>query len=260
MSIIAADAIQFIKDLHDRPRTIIADPPYGMAYKSNIPGDKRWNKAEQAVQPVNKIINDESLQTINYPLFFKSCYDKLPEGGFLFLWANDHAMAEWSKQATNAGFTWKDTIFWDKEVVNGGDISWPFQQVVEMVLCLTKGKTKTYEIKNKFGDLRQKRANIFNIGRIRKEEKCGHPTQKPLFICQEIVRCSTLPGELVVDPFCGSGTSLLAAKLLGRKYAGCDLDPEHVTRALKRLEEETQEIADKYLYKYFQPHGKKEIF
>jgi len=250
--VIIDDAIGFIKSLRHAPRVIITDPPYGKNYKSGIPGDKRWNANKKAKRPVKRIKNDESLKTVDYLLFFETCYRKLDDEGFLFLFCNDKALLEWVPKAIEAGFDWKDTLFWDKKVQNGGDISWPFQQVVELVVCLIKGKPKTYELRSKFGELINKRANIFNIGRICEEEKCGHPTQKPLLICQELIRCSTQPNEFVVDPFCGSGTTILAAKLMGRTYAGCDIDPEHVKRTQERLKTVTQSVVDTFMYKYIE--------
>ena len=55
-----------------------------------------------------------------------------------------------------------------------------------------------------------------------RRETTGYPTQKPLKLLERIVRASSREGGLVVDPFCGSGTTLVAAAKLGRRFAGCD--------------------------------------
>jgi site-specific DNA-methyltransferase (adenine-specific) len=55
-----------------------------------------------------------------------------------------------------------------------------------------------------------------------RREATGYPTQKPLKLLDRIVRASSREGALVVDPFCGSGTTLIAAAKLGRRFAGCD--------------------------------------
>jgi site-specific DNA-methyltransferase (adenine-specific) len=62
-----------------------------------------------------------------------------------------------------------------------------------------------------------------------------HPTQKPVALMEYLIRTYTKPGELIIDPFCGSGTTLVAARNLGRHYIGCDLSPEYVAIAEKRL-------------------------
>jgi len=51
-----------------------------------------------------------------------------------------------------------------------------------------------------------------------------HPTQKPLCVLTPLIQCFSRPGAVVLDPFCGSGSTLLAAKLQGRKYIGIELD------------------------------------
>jgi site-specific DNA-methyltransferase (adenine-specific) len=55
-----------------------------------------------------------------------------------------------------------------------------------------------------------------------RREATGYPTQKPLKLLDRIVRASSREGGLVADPFCGSGTTLVAAARLGRRFAGCD--------------------------------------
>jgi len=64
-----------------------------------------------------------------------------------------------------------------------------------------------------------------------------HPTQKPLDLMTYLVKTYTLAGEIVIDPFAGSGTTLRAAQLLGRRYIGCDLSAEYVDIARRRLAE-----------------------
>jgi site-specific DNA-methyltransferase (adenine-specific) len=66
-------------------------------------------------------------------------------------------------------------------------------------------------------------------------ETTGYPTQKPLKLLERIVRASTREGELVVDPFCGSGTTLEAAARLGRRFAGIDVGDLAIETANKRL-------------------------
>lgn len=68
------------------------------------------------------------------------------------------------------------------------------------------------------------------------KERTGYPTQKPILLLEKIIKLVTDPGDLVVDPFCGSGTTLLAAKLLGRKYIGIDKSNDAVKLSLQRLQ------------------------
>ncbi|WP_368272655.1 site-specific DNA-methyltransferase, partial [Enterocloster lavalensis] len=68
------------------------------------------------------------------------------------------------------------------------------------------------------------------------KERTGYPTQKPVELLERIIRISTDPGDCVLDPFCGSGTTLVAAKLLGRNYVGIDSNPSAVRLCGQRLE------------------------
>ena len=62
-----------------------------------------------------------------------------------------------------------------------------------------------------------------------------HPTQKPVSILKPLIDCFTDPGEIVIDPFAGSGSTLDAARQLGRHYIGIELDPQHHATAQARL-------------------------
>ena len=63
----------------------------------------------------------------------------------------------------------------------------------------------------------------------------GHPTEKPLAIISELIEVSTKPNDLILDPFCGSGTTCVAAKMLGRRYIGIDISEEYCNIARMRL-------------------------
>jgi len=64
---------------------------------------------------------------------------------------------------------------------------------------------------------------------------CPHPAVYPEFIIQEIIKLLTRPGDIVLDPFVGSGTTCVAAKKLGRHYIGIDINPEYCEYAEKRV-------------------------
>ena len=68
------------------------------------------------------------------------------------------------------------------------------------------------------------------------KERVGYPTQKPIILLEQIIKLVTDEDDIVLDPFVGSGTTLVAAKLLNRKYIGVDISKEAVDLAEKRLE------------------------
>ena len=72
------------------------------------------------------------------------------------------------------------------------------------------------------------------------KERTGYPTQKPIELLERIIKISTDEGDIILDPFCGSGTTLVAAKLLGRKYLGIDINPSAIDLCKNRLDAPTK--------------------
>ena len=69
------------------------------------------------------------------------------------------------------------------------------------------------------------------------ERKYGkHPTQKPEYLLEKIVLASTEEGQVILDPFCGSGTTGVEAVRFGRKFIGIDICQEYLEISKKRLE------------------------
>lgn len=69
------------------------------------------------------------------------------------------------------------------------------------------------------------------------KERVGYPTQKPIILLEQIIKLVTDEGDIVLDPFAGSGTTLVAAKMLNRNYLGFDISKDAVGLANSRLEE-----------------------
>ena len=67
------------------------------------------------------------------------------------------------------------------------------------------------------------------------KERTGYPTQKPVALLERIIKASSNEGDMVLDPFCGSGTTLVAAAKLGRDFIGIDRSPEAIEISEKRL-------------------------
>ena len=69
-------------------------------------------------------------------------------------------------------------------------------------------------------------------------EQVGYPTQKPLALLERIIQASSNPGDVVLDPFCGCATALIAAEKLGRQWIGIDLSPVAKTLVQRRMAKE----------------------
>lgn len=75
-------------------------------------------------------------------------------------------------------------------------------------------------------------------------ERSRHPTPMPLGLARAFILLGSAPGDLVVDPFAGGGTTLVAARQLGRRYVGFEVEPEYVRAARRRLKKEPAPLSD----------------
>ncbi len=93
------------------------------------------------------------------------------------------------------------------------------------------------------------------------KERTGYPTQKPVELLEQIINISTDEEDIVLDPFCGSGTTLVAAKLLNRKYIGIDINPAAIELCKNRLEQpvKTQSILLKLGQEAYKTKTEKEL-
>jgi site-specific DNA-methyltransferase (adenine-specific) len=80
-------------------------------------------------------------------------------------------------------------------------------------------------------------SSVWRIPAVSKREKLyeNHPTQKPLRLVRRALVASTREGELVFDPYCGSGTTGVAAKELGRFFVGAEFEEEFCELAARRI-------------------------
>ena len=108
----------------------------------------------------------------------------------------------------------------------------------ETLLWASKGKgyTFNYDLINS-PDPTSQMSSVWRIPAVPKREKLHgyHPTQKPLRLVRRALLASTREGELVFDPFCGSGTTGVAAKELDRFFVGAEVEEEFCELAERRI-------------------------
>ena len=82
-----------------------------------------------------------------------------------------------------------------------------------------------------------------NISIASGKERVGYPTQEPLKLLDRIIRASSNPGDVVLDPFCGCATTCVAAEILGRQWAGIDVELKARDLVIERLQEQADKGA-----------------
>jgi site-specific DNA-methyltransferase (adenine-specific) len=109
-------------------------------------------------------------------------------------------------------FKLKNCLVWNKNNWSMGDLEGNYAEKYELILFATLGKKKLYCDKRPL--------NVLDFARTNNEE---HPTQKPVELLKEFIKNSTKENELVVDYFAGSGSTLIAAKELNRRWLGIEI-------------------------------------
>ena len=189
---------------------VVTDPPYGIGYIS------AWRKCG----PTEMLANDSEAPLWSVPLMV----NLLVDGGAMYLATRFDVSAQWNDVMRDAGLALKTPIYWDKGNHTSGDLEGDFGAQVEIFLFAHKGRHA----------LRGRR--LPNLWRFPREPASEHPTPKPVALMERMASCSTDAGQLVLDPFMGSGTTGVACANLGRKFIGIELEPRYFDIACKRIE------------------------
>jgi site-specific DNA-methyltransferase (adenine-specific) len=138
-----------------------------------------------------------------------------------YLFCDAETMFIAKPEAEKAGFRFWKPLVWDKKTIGMG---YHYRARYEFILFFEKGKRRLADLGV---------ADIIAIPRIRG----GYPAEKPVGVSEILVKQSSEPGQLVADPFMGSGSVGVAAVRLGRRFTGTDLNPQAVRLAAERLRE-----------------------
>ena len=212
---------------------VFTDPPYG---HNNNNGDliSQWEAAlgRGQVGEARPIPNDgqeEASELVQY--LFKESARLLRRGGCCCCCGGggpDPQFARWSLWM-NDPLEFKQMIVWDKGPMGMG---WHYRRSYETVLIAQKrgGPCKWYDESDRIENIIRYPA----IGKIIPQAD-QHPTVKPVKLPAHFIRLHTEPMDIVLDPFMGSGTTLVAAKNLGRKAIGIEIEEKYCEIAVKRL-------------------------
>ena len=143
---------------------------------------------------------------------------------------NSRNLAELQKQAELAGFKFQNLLVWDKGNVTPNRY---YMQGFECILMLRKGGAKNI---NNLGS-----SNILKVPNIIGNKT--HPTEKPIDLMRILIENSTQPNEIVLDPFMGSGSTMIACLNTNRKGIGIELDERYFSIAKNRIDEHQRAIA-----------------
>lgn len=211
-TIIHGDSLSVLRELPDGCiDAVIADPPYGINYVS---------------QTGARIQNDKN----PFIWFLYDAFRVLkPNGGALVCFTRWDVQQAFIDAMKIAGFQVKSEVVWDKVYHGMGDIKARFAPTHENIIFAVKGK---------FAFPGGRPRDLLTHAKINSAHMV-HPTEKPVELMEDIITSITRADDIILDPFAGSGSTLVAAKQTGRRYIGIELDDTYYHTALQRLEAAT---------------------
>ena len=231
------DCIPFMKRMKGGSIDLVfADPPYNLS-KSNY--QIKFVKSGGSDLNTNKGKWD-LLTGREYFSFTKKwiaeVYRILKENGSIWVAGTYHNIYLVGHLLQKAGFEILNEILWHKSDATPNISRTRFVADHENFIWARKGKKHTfnYEIMKMENNGKQMRS-LWSRGKTAGGKKI-HPTQKPEWLLKRIILATSRPGELVFDPFMGSGTTAVVAKKLGRNFLGTEIDKKYYNDSLKRLE------------------------
>jgi site-specific DNA-methyltransferase (adenine-specific) len=179
---------------------VVTDPPYGISYQSN-----RRKDGKSA-----PIALDWNFQV---GPFLNEVLRVLRPGGAAYIFTRWDVYPLWHRSIPPE-LALKNLIVWNKDNHSAGDLDGNFGFKWEAIMFLVKGTHKR----------RGRRwSNVWDHPRVSSKDQI-HPAEKPTGLLQRAIEASSDPGDLVVDPFCGSGATGVAAVLSGRRALLGDMD------------------------------------
>ncbi len=210
------DAIQALKSLPDASVDLmVTDPAYeSMEKHRRIGTTTRLKHSKASSNDWFTIFPDA-----RFPEFFAEAFRVMKRNTHVYVFCNSDTMFVIKPIAEAAGFRFWKPIVWDKMKMGMG---YHYRARYEFILFFEKGKRKL----NNLGI-----PDVLQFARVYR----GYPTEKPVEVSDVLVRQSTQPGQLVFDPFCGSGSAGVASVAAGRSFLGADISAEAIEVTRTRL-------------------------
>lgn len=243
----------------------LTDPPYNVDYSGK---NKALNKSGKG-NSVQKDIANDQMTDEQFTAFLSNAFSNasahLKPGGVAYIWHAETKRAFFQSAFEDAGLQWAQTLVWKKNVFVLGRQD--YQWIHESCLYGWKPGAAHYFIdmrnqvtitKNDKGEpdfdrltkaeaidllkaIHQLPTTVIDCPKPLKSEL--HPTMKPVKLMGILIRNSSRPGDIILDTFAGSGSTLIACEQLGRKCYSVELDPHYIDTIINRWQEYTQQEA-----------------
>ena len=231
----------------------LTDPPYNI----NVS-----NSAGMTIQ-------NDNMEDSKFHKFLRDAFDaanqKIKPGAAFYIWHADSESVNFRTAANEVGWQIRQNLIWNKNVFILGrqDYQWKHEPCLygwkdgaahyfiedrtnSTIIADEKpdfGKMKKEELQDLLEKIYQTKTTVIDANKPTVNDL--HPTMKPIALIAELVKNSSRRGEIVLDSFGGSGSTMIACEELGRRCRTCELDPKYVDVIIKRWEDYTKRKAVK---------------
>lgn len=238
-TLLHGDCFQLLREFNFKFSCIFADPPYFLsnggisvqAGKIVSVNKGEWDRGKNLQE-----MKEFNMEWLNL------CRDKLKENGTIWISGTYHNIFSVANCLTELGYKILNVITWEKTNPPPNITCRYFTYSTEFIIWARKSENKPHYFNYNLMKLvngNKQMKDVWTLPAIAPWEKsCGkHPTQKPLSLLTRIIMASTKQEEWILDPFCGSSTTGIAANLLKRRYLGIDKELEYIEMSKHRREE-----------------------
>lgn len=249
-TLLHGDCFHLLHEFDFKFSCIFADPPYflsngGISIQSGkiVSVNKgEWDKGK----------NQQEMMDFNMR-WLSLCRNKLKDNGSIWISGTYHNIFSVANCLNELGYKILNVVTWAKTNPPPNISCRYFTYSTEFIIWARKSEKKSHYFNYNLMKLingNKQMTDVWHLPAIARWEKsCGkHPTQKPLALLARIIMASTQLGEWVLDPFCGSSTTGIAANLLGRRYLGIDQEEKYIEIS-KHRREEIEDIQKYQMYR-----------
>jgi site-specific DNA-methyltransferase (adenine-specific) len=205
---------------------LVTDPPYS---SGNLPESLKQKSAPRlrGWQWADKVMETDQLSTLGFVWLIREllvlCRGAMDNGASALVFIDWRNWGNLVGAVESAGFRVNNMIVWDKLTIGMGN---GFRNQHELIVYASKGTPRVIS-----------RA-IPNVIQARRPDNDLHQSPKPVGLMEQLLHVVTDVGDLVLDPFMGSGSTLMAAKTLGRRALGIEVEERYCEIAATRLSQE----------------------
>lgn len=224
------DCLEGMKDIPDGSiGLIVTDPPYLLTSRGAVGTMSGYWEGEAARKGRVFEFNDIDIED-----YLDDFYRVLDNDAHCYIMCNNYNLAHFFEVIGESGFHFVKLLVWDKQNKICGTY---YMGQVEFIFLIRKGRDKHI---NNCGT-----SDLLSFANNRDKDRNGnniHDSQKPVALMRTLIANSSDKGDIVLDPFMGSGTTAIAAMREGRHFIGFEKDEKYWNVAMRRVDEERRQL------------------